>query len=273
MAAKSENWCSLNRQADGWINRMAGGKRAVAAQGAKGGKNPASLHQRILAELEGRIFSGAWAPGARIPFEIELAEEFGCSRMTMHKVLSRLVETGLIERRRKAGSFVRLARGQSAVLSIQGVREEVAGLGLSYRYELTSRVRRKAGAEARRRLDLAAGAAVLAVECRHFAGDQPFCIEKRLINLQAVPAAAGENFADIAPGAWLLERVPWSTAEHVIRAIAADAATAAALEIPEGSACLVIERQTRANDRAITQVTLTYPGARHALSARFSPLE
>lgn len=251
---------------------MAGGKRSEAELGAKGGKSPASLHQRILAELEGRILSGTWPPGVRIPFEIELAEEFGCSRMTMHKVLSRLVETGLIERRRKAGSFVRQARGQSAVLSIQGVREEVEELGLAYRYELTSRVRRQAGVDVRRRLDLEAGTAVLALECRHFAGGRPFCHEKRLINLAAVPEAIEEGFAEIAPGAWLLERVPWSTAEHVIRAVAADAGTAAALDIPEGTACLVMERQTRANDSAITFVTLTYPGERHVLSARFSPL-
>ena len=50
--------------------------------------------------------SGEWAPGHRIPFEHELATEYGCSRMTVNKALSQLARAGLIERRRRSGSFV-----------------------------------------------------------------------------------------------------------------------------------------------------------------------
>ena len=33
-----------------------------------------SLHERILGDIEGRILSGEWAPGHRIPFEHELTQ-------------------------------------------------------------------------------------------------------------------------------------------------------------------------------------------------------
>ncbi len=230
-----------------------------------------SLHQHISAEIEDRILSGKWPPGARIPFEIDLAAEFGCSRMTMHKVLTQFVRQGLIERRRKAGSFVRQASGQSAVLDISEIRSEVEKLGLTYRYQLVSRRRRQAGAALREQLELVTASQVLALECLHFAGKRAFCREERIINLSAVPEAEDEPFDAIAPGSWLLERVPWSAAEHVIRALPADAASAAALGIPEGTACLAIERRTRAKDRVITAVRLTYPGDLHALAAHFSP--
>jgi len=245
-------------------------KRASKTVGAKGEGH--SLHQRITAEIEGRILSGKWAPGFRIPFEIELAAEFGCSRMTMHKVLSQLVRQGLIERRRKAGSFVRQARGQSAVLDISEIRSEVEKLGLVYRYELVSRRRRQAGTAVREQLELAEAGPVLVLECLHFAGKRAFCREERVINLSAVPEAESERFEAGAPGSWLLDRVPWSAAEHVIRALAADAASAAALGIPEGAACLAIERRTRANDRVVTWVRLTYPGDLHSLAAQFKPV-
>ena len=78
------------------------------AQGSKVERTTAipSLHERILGEIEERILSGEWAPGVRIPFEHELAAHYHCSRMTVNKALSELAKAGLIERRRKAGSFV-----------------------------------------------------------------------------------------------------------------------------------------------------------------------
>lgn len=76
----------------------------------------ASLHAKILGDIEGRILSGALPPGARIATEHELAASYDCSRMTVVKVLTQLANAGLIERRRKAGTFVRQPSSQAAVL-------------------------------------------------------------------------------------------------------------------------------------------------------------
>ena len=56
-----------------------------------------SLHRRILTDLEARIVSGEWPPGHRIPYEHELTAQFGCSRMTVNKVLTQMVSAGLID--------------------------------------------------------------------------------------------------------------------------------------------------------------------------------
>ncbi|MBK9083161.1 MAG: histidine utilization repressor [Rhizobiales bacterium] len=231
----------------------------------------ASLHQRIVADVEGKIVSGEWPPGARIPFEIELCDFYGCSRMTVNKALGRLVDAGLIERRRKAGSFVSRPRSQAAVLEIHDIRAEVAALGLPYRFEITARARRSARSVDLGRIDLAGGAPVLALRCLHFAGERPFCAEDRLINLSAVPEAATEPFEDLSPGAWLVARVPWTDAQHRIGATNAARAVAAVLGIDVGTACLTIERRTWRAGEAITSVELTYPGAAHRLVARFTP--
>ncbi len=84
-----------------------------------------SLHQRILSDIREKILSGAWAPGHRIPFEHELTAEYKCSRMTVNKALSQLAKAGLIERRRRSGSFVRQPQSQAAVLE-RNVSPEVA---------------------------------------------------------------------------------------------------------------------------------------------------
>jgi GntR family transcriptional regulator, histidine utilization repressor len=245
--------------------------RKAAARGANGRSAPTSLHQRILADIQGRILSGEWPPGRRVPFEHELTEQYKCSRMTVSKVLTQLANDGLVARRRKAGTFVTRPHLQAAVLEIRDIKAEVAALGLAHRFEIAMRRKRKNGRADRQRLDLPASGPVLDVRCRHFAGLQPFCLEERTINLAAVPEAEAEAFADISPGAWLVQRVPWTIAEHKIRAMGADGPTAAALRIAAGSACLVIERRTWRADEPVTYVKLTYPGDAHELIARFAP--
>ncbi|MBP0614229.1 histidine utilization repressor [Jiella mangrovi] len=225
----------------------------------------------IRADLEAKIFSGEWPPGTQIPFEEDLAAGYGCSRMTVNKVLTQLVAAGVIERRRKAGSFVRRPHSHSAVLEIVDIRREVEALGLAYHFEVVRSAVRPLAAADEARLALPAGAPILEITCRHFAARQPFCLEDRIISLDAVPEAAEMDFSDLSPGAWLVSRIPWSSAEHRIRAAGADVREAAALLIDAGTPCLVIERRTYDQDRPITHVRLTYPGDGHEMIARFAP--
>lgn len=236
-------------------------------------KENTTLHQRILSEIEGRIVSGEWPPGHRIPFEVDLAEQYGCSRMTVNKVLTQLAKAGLIERRKRSGSFVTQPQAQSAVLEIHDIKAEVLSLNLPYSYAVTRRVIRKGRADDLRRLELPAAAPLLEIACVHYAGARPFCIEDRLISLVTVPEAAEADFDAIAPGAWLINQVPWSAAENMIRAVSAEAEAAKGLNVDIGTACLVVERRTWSGAGPITHVRLTYPGDRHVLVARFAPAQ
>lgn len=234
-------------------------------------KPEGSLNQRIRADIEGRILSGEWGPGHRIPYEHELMAEYGCARMTVNKVLSGLVDAGLIERRRRAGSFVRRPVAQSAVLTIPDVRAEIAARGEVYGYELLSARRRPATREDRETIAVRAGAPVLVLHCRHAGDGRPHAVEHRLIALDTVPEAEAADFAVEPPGTWLLDHVPWHEAEHHIAAADADARIAGLLDVPAGTACLVIDRRTWRSGQPITAVRLWYPGARQKLVARFTP--
>lgn len=230
-----------------------------------------TLHQRILDEIEGRIVSGEWPPGHRIPFEMDLAAHYGCSRMTVNKALTQLARAGLIERRKKSGSFVTQPRGQSAVLEIADIKTEILALGLPYACDTRRRAVRRGRAADGFAPPLPPGARVLEIACVHIAGPRPFCLEERAINLAAVPEAEAADFSETPPGLWLLRQVPWSAAEHRIRAVAANAAEAEALGLAPGAACLEITRTTACGERPVTRVRLLYPGDRHTLAARFTP--
>jgi GntR family histidine utilization transcriptional repressor len=228
-----------------------------------------TLYKQIRLDIERRILTGEWPPGHRIPFEHELMARYHCSRMTVSKALSELAQADLIERRRRAGTFVRRPKFLSAVLTIPDIRAEISALGRSYGYELIRCTRRAANAADRARLGVRKTGKVVAISCRHSADGVPFAIEDRLIDLDAVPEAAFADFAVEPPGTWLLHHVPWTEAEHSISAIAADDAAAQALHIAAGAPCLVIERHTWRSARPLTAVRLTYPGESHKLVARF----
>lgn len=231
-------------------------------------QKPDALHNRIRRDIEARIMSGQWPAGSRIPVEQELMQIHSCSRMTVNKALRALIQAGLLESRKRAGTFVGTPRLHRAALEIPDIRAEVTGQGKAYRLELQSRTHRRA-TDADTSLLRGAEGEVLVLACRHFADATPYALEYRLINLATVPLAQEFDFATEPPGSWLLRHVPWTEAEHRITAVNASTQEAEQLAIAEGGACLALERWTwRGLDR-ITYVRQIYPGNRHALVARF----
>lgn len=225
------------------------------------------LHRRIGGEIEQRILSGEWPPGARVPTEVELTSEYGCARMTVSRALSDLAARGLIVRRRRAGTVVAPPPVHSAVLAIPDIGKEVEARGSTYGYELIERRRRPVAAG---ESWLGAGE-VLWIVCLHRADGAPFALERRLIGLEAAPEAADEPFDRTPPGGWLLRRTPWTEGEHRIAAVGADRETALRLDLAPGEACLRLERRTWRDGRGVTWAQQTFPGSAYDLVARFSP--
>jgi DNA-binding LacI/PurR family transcriptional regulator len=84
----------------------------------------------VYRHLYGEIVRGRWQTGERLPTEEDLAEHFGFSRTTVAKAIRLLAGQGLVERRRRAGSFVRAGsaiRSQRIGAMICGAAEPDAG--------------------------------------------------------------------------------------------------------------------------------------------------
>jgi GntR family histidine utilization transcriptional repressor len=225
-----------------------------------------ALHRRITGDLAGHIASGAWPPGHRIPTEHELTARYGCARATVGKALDALVARGLVERRRRAGTFVATPHLSSAVLEIPDIRAEIETRGQAYRWaRLTARLRREAPREA------GLSGHVQEVRGIHFAAGRPFAYEERLISLAEAPMVAHEDFRNESPGAWLLAHAPWTEARHEISAINPDLDTAEALGLPRSHACLVLKRWTWRQGQAVTFARQIFPGELIDLTAKFAP--
>lgn len=230
-----------------------------------------SLNQTIRNEIESRIMSGEWPPGFRLPFEHEMMQHYGCSRMTVSKALSALSAQGLITRRRRAGSVVAAPSAERAVLQIRDFAAEAQSSGKTYKHIILERRLEPVDAATARRTGLKTGTRTLYIATRHILEGVIEAYEERIINLAAVPQARHETFAELPVGTWLLQRVPWSDAEHVIAAINADTKLARRLGVDKNTACLMLERRTWQNGIFLTEARIYYPGSLHRLVGRFSP--
>lgn len=227
-----------------------------------------TIADRIRSDIETRIASGEWPPGHRIPFEHELVSQYGCARATVGKALTALVRTGLLERRRKAGTFVAYPHVQSAVLEIPDIGKAIADRTGSYRFDLlASDIRTDAGLSG----TFPSGTSLRHITGIHQGQDGPFAFEDRLISLSCVPEAAVADFNTQSPSAWLVRSVPWTQARHRISAVGANTDVSTHLAIPRHTPCLLVERWTWRTGKPVTYVCQTFRGDRFDLVATFTP--
>ena len=229
------------------------------------------LHEQIRKVFARKISARELKPGDRLPFEHELTDALNISRMTISRALQALADEGLIVRKRKAGSFVAEQVSHHTPMTIGVPREDIQAAGMTYRYELLSTVGTSAALPGNERGVQAEKMKILHLTCRHLADETPMVMERRWINLEAIPKVSVSVFNDTPPGEWLLSHVAWNEAEHVISAVAADRESALHLEVDEGTACLKLDRRTWSGSATVTHVTLIYPGDRKSFVGRFQP--
>lgn len=219
--------------------------------------------QGVQEEVRRRIRAREWKPGDLIPNEADLASEFGCARTTVNRALRELADAGLIERRRKSGTRVTLHPVGKAVIEIPIIRQEIEAGGQRYGYALLTRSTVPPPPRVAYALGLAEDARMLHLSAIHLADGAPYVLEDRWINLAAVPQAETHDFTRTSANEWLLETVPVARGELAIAAQPCGAEEARALDLPEATPLLTLERSTWGPEAPVTFVRLWHmPGHR-----------
>jgi GntR family histidine utilization transcriptional repressor len=233
------------------------------------GQGPAWL--QIRRALSKPILEGTWPPGTRIPAEMDLAVHFKTSRMTANKAIQSLANEGALIRWRKVGTIVAEQAQERPVFEIWNTEDMVTRGGGVYGYRLLNRQMVKDDPAKRAELNVSRTTRLMWIRCIHLSTGRPFQLEERLVNADAAVGITEQPLDARGPSPWLLAHVPWTQAEHTISACEAGPAEAAALDIPVGAACLVVERRTWNGDVPVTLARLWYPGSQHRLVGRFEP--
>jgi GntR family transcriptional regulator, histidine utilization repressor len=214
--------------------------------------------REIKQQVFKRIRDGEWGPGSLLPGEVELAAEFGCARATVNRAMQELSDDGIIERRRKGGSRVKLSPVRHVTFEIPVVRVEIETRGAEYNYKLISDAVVRAPRHLEMRLLLAAGSRVRHIRCLHLANGKPYQFEDRWINLGAVPSAETADFATLSPNEWLVQEVPYTNAEVRFSATSADEMIATQLRARIGDPIFTAERTTWLVGKPVTNVRLYF---------------
>jgi GntR family histidine utilization transcriptional repressor len=218
------------------------------------------LYQQIKSRLKAQIVSGKLLQGALLPNETELAGQYECSRLTVHRALRELAEEGVVERRRRAGTRVAMRGNTGLMIRLSRITDQISRCGFAYRYELLETRFAVPPDPIAKLLEAHGRQAHLHVRCLHWANNRVFQFEDRWINADVVPKVRAQSFETMSPSLWLLDNVPLSELEHEIAAIAASPDLAAAMHLPANTAILQITRRSTWIKRRVSHARLLYPG-------------
>lgn len=215
--------------------------------------------QGIKSEVMRRINDRRWQPGDLIPGEVELAEQFGCARATVNRALRELANSGLLDRKRKAGTRVALNPVRKATVEIPVIRKDVESRGKVYSFEVLDRKELSPSVALQQQYGLTDSTPLLGLWTLHRADDAPFAYEERWINLSVVPEIIEADLATLSANEWLVRNTPLSRGEFTFSAGNASIAESRILDCPRNAALFVINRSTWVVDAPITAVRLVYP--------------
>ncbi len=220
---------------------------ASVAAGTEPTPSFSPLYQQIKALLVARLQAGEWLPGQAIPSEMELAARFRVSQGTVRKAIDEMATDNLLVRRQGKGTFVATHAEQATQYRFLRLMPDDGSATAMQRRLLDCR-RMRAPAEVARALALKAGEPAVQVRRLLLAGDAPVVLDDLWL-----PGALFKGLSAERLEAWrgpmyrLFEAefaVQMIRAEEKIRAVAADADSAALLGVAEGTPLLSVERLT-----------------------------
>ncbi|PKO11932.1 MAG: hypothetical protein CVU39_26710 [Chloroflexi bacterium HGW-Chloroflexi-10] len=163
-----------------------------------------SITDQVDAVLRDRIRDKTYPPGGKLPSENDLSAEFGVSRSTVHTVLTRLAQEGLLLRKHGEGTYVNLR--------LHGVKSNWGGLwefseliesnGYTAGIETLAAYTRPATNDECVALNLADGETVTVLERLFFADDHPVI----LVN-NAIPNRLIHPGTEVIPGKHSLRQI------------------------------------------------------------------
>ena len=234
---------------------------------------PKPIYQQIKQTIEQKIADGDWVAGQKLPSENELVVALEVSRMTINRALRELTQQGLINRVHGLGSFVAEKPRHASLIELQDIALEIEQGGKHHSSRVLSLKTVDAPAQIAQQMNLSAADQLYYLCVVHYRDDLPIQLESRYVNPQEIPEFIHQDFTLLTSTAYLLQQFQPDEMEHLVCASLPDADTCAHLQMESDEPCLQLTRRTWKNNRVVTHVTLTYPGDRYQLGARYATNE
>lgn len=231
---------------------------------------PEPIYLQIKNQIQRRIDSGEWRAGQKLPSENDLVAALDVSRMTINRALRELTHEGLIRRVHGLGSFVAETPRHASLIELQDIALEIESGGKRHSSQVLQQDTIPAPGDVAERMQLAAGAPLYLLRAVHYQDEEPIQLELRYVNAAVMPDFVHQDFSRQTTTAYLLGQFKPDEMEHRVRAVVPDADSRELLMMDSTQPCLQLIRRTWKSDQVVTLVTLTYPGDRYELGARYA---
>jgi len=218
---------------------------------ARGPRSPAfrPLYLQIRDLLVERLDAGQWRPGQAIPSELDLAGRYGVSHGTIRKAIDALAAENLVVRRQGKGTYVAThTEERSSMFRFLRIRRN-DGRDEYPASRLIDVRRGKASAEVARALELKPGSAVFVLRRLLEYGGEPAILDEIVLPATLFKGMTRTRVEAYHGSMYSLFETQFAVrilkAQEKLRAVAADAATAALLHVEPGQPLLAVERVTR----------------------------
>src|SRR5579859_2911427 len=219
----------------------------MTTAGSGAGEAPQPLYRRIGEELRARIEAGEYAPGDRLPSELELARTYGVSRITSRQALDLLSAAGLLVRRQGMGSFVAARRVTQPLVRLTDFVEDMAEAGLRPASQVLAFAIEIARADIAATLGLEPDAEIHRLDRLRLADGSPIALDWTWLPPQFGRLLLEQDLTRRTIYSILEEEygIPIVSGEYTLAAAAAEEEQAPLLDVPPGSPLLVFDRTSR----------------------------
>ncbi len=220
-------------------------------------------YQRIKNYVVDNIRNGVWKAGDPIPTEQALCDMFGVSRMTVNRALRELVTAGLLVRHKGAGSFVAPPKFQSTLIQIRSIAHDIRDRGHTHHSKVLALESLHATDSQREELGIPPRQPLYRSVIVHYENNTPLQVEDRLVDATVAPDYLEQDWHRQTPNEYLMQVAPLPVGRYLIEIRQPPADVAAALSMPAGAPCLVMERTTYSNNRFASHAVMWHPGDRY----------
>jgi GntR family histidine utilization transcriptional repressor len=212
-----------------------------------------------------KIEKGTWVPNTRLPSELDLVDELGVSRMTVHRALRELSSSGLLIRVPGVGTFVSNKTPQSFSLEIRDIAAEIRARGGHHSAEVVKLAAIKVTAEVARELEVKEGSRIFYSVIVHRADRVAVQVEERHVLPRLAPKYLEQDFTMSTPFSYLWQVSQPTQIEHFVYAVLPTKRITQLMQISASEPCILLTRRTWVGMTIATFSRFYYPGSRYRL--------
>lgn len=228
------------------------------------------LYQQLKAVIEDRITTGEWLPGAQVPSERELCEQFGISRITVRQALAELVADGRLNRTQGRGTFVAYPRIEQRLSGLTSFTQDMQVRGKHPASQVLRAECLPAQPHVVRALKIKLSDRLVVLKRLRLADGEPVAVETAYLPDERLHGLLGDDLARRSLYDLLNKKyhIQPTRAEQQLEATACPAAEAKLLGVRKGAPALHIHRTTYDQDgRPFELVESYYRGDKYTFFA------